>query len=195
MGLPRQADPEDELKRELTGLADEASRVKAVAESRERTLAALELEMGEAVRMASESADKRTSSTAVVEAIALKSEGAEHDAAVMVGRCRMTLLWPRTYPAWFQRLNRKLHGPNSNFAFNCNLRHYMMEVRRISWEALRVRLVSERQQSSAAAAIAKDDLSTAASEAETAQSECERAAKRAAEAARLLVGRCSLNSA
>jgi len=41
-----------------------------------------------------------------------------------VGRCRLTPLWPRTDPAWFQCRILKYSGPLSNFAFNCNLRHY-----------------------------------------------------------------------
>jgi len=40
----------------------------------------------------------------------------------MVGRCRLTLLCPRTDPACLLSSNRKYHGPVSNFAFNCNLR-------------------------------------------------------------------------
>ena len=44
--------------------------------------------------------------------------------ACLVGRCRFTLLSPRTDPACFQSLNLKYDGPLSDFAFNCNLRHY-----------------------------------------------------------------------
>ena len=45
----------------------------------------------------------------------------------VVGRCRLTLLCPRTDPAWFQRLNLKYDGPLSNFAcfaFECAVRRY-----------------------------------------------------------------------
>ena len=42
----------------------------------------------------------------------------------LVGRCRLTPLRLRTDPAWFQHLNLKYDGLLSNFALNCNMRHY-----------------------------------------------------------------------
>ena len=84
--LPQQEDSEEKGKRHVTRLADEASRVSAELQSREQTLASLELQLGEARRVASEAADGNQSSNAVVEGLALKSEEAEHEAAVMQTR-------------------------------------------------------------------------------------------------------------
>ena len=52
-----------------------------------------------------------------------------------VRRCRLTPLWPRTDPAWFQCPNLKYYGPLSNFAFNCNLRHYLKVLEKKAAEA------------------------------------------------------------
>jgi hypothetical protein len=50
-------------------------------------------------------------------------------ADVQVGRCSLTLIQPRTDPAWFLRFNVKYDGSFSNVAFNCcNLRPSVTEI-------------------------------------------------------------------
>jgi hypothetical protein len=96
--LPQPEDSEQQGKRNLTRLADEASRVSAALQSREQTLASLELQLGEARRVAAEAADGNQSFNAVVGGLALKSEEAEHNAAVMETRC---ISWAGAYTRHF----------------------------------------------------------------------------------------------
>ena len=70
------------------------------------------------------------------------AERATADVANKVGRCRFTARFdPGLTPRGFQRLNRKYDDPLSNFAFNCNLRHYkkvVYERKEISEEITKV---------------------------------------------------------
>jgi len=68
----------------------------------------------------------RISSAGPLKQMMCASEAAAVEEYIMVGRCRLTVSNPSRKRAWFQQLKLKCDEPLSNFAFNFNLRRYIM---------------------------------------------------------------------